>query len=64
MRSELEYVMEDKLLTARENLLNSPNFAYRITNTQPGKNQKAEIHHFLKRTISFTVHLRMMLTAQ
>ena len=37
VRSELEYVMEDKLLTARENLLNSPNFAYRITNTATGE---------------------------
>lgn len=37
VRSELEYVMEDKLLTARENLMNSPNFAYRITNTATGE---------------------------
>ena len=32
VRSELEYVMEDKLLTARENLMNSPNFAYQYGN--------------------------------
>lgn len=33
IRSELEYVMEEELLTARADFINSPNFAYRITNT-------------------------------
>lgn len=37
IRSELEYVMEEELLTARADFINSPNFAYRITNTATGK---------------------------
>lgn len=37
IRSELEYVMEEELLTAREDFINSPNFAYRITNTATGE---------------------------
>ena len=37
IRSELEYVMEEELLTARADFLNSPNFAYRITNTATGE---------------------------
>ena len=36
-RSELEYVMEEELLTARADFINSPNFAYRITNTATGE---------------------------
>ena len=35
--SELEYVMEEELLTARADFINSPNFAYRITNTATGE---------------------------
>ena len=37
IRSELEYVMEEELLTARADFINSPNFAYRITNTATGE---------------------------
>ena len=37
IRSELEYVMEEELLTARADFINSPNFAYRITNTAIGE---------------------------
>lgn len=37
IRSELEYVMEEELLTARADFTNSPNFAYRITNTATGE---------------------------
>ena len=37
IRSELEYVMEEELLTARAGFINSPNFAYRITNTATGE---------------------------
>ena len=37
IRSELEYVMEEELLTARADFINSPNFAYRITNTASGE---------------------------
>lgn len=37
IRSELEYVMEEELLTARPDFINSPNFAYRITNTATGE---------------------------
>lgn len=37
IRSELEYVMEEELLTARVDFINSPNFAYRITNTATGE---------------------------
>lgn len=37
IRSELEYVMEEELLTARADFINSPNFAYRITNTDTGE---------------------------
>ena len=37
IRSELEYVMEEELLTARAEFINSPNFAYRITNTATGE---------------------------
>ena len=37
IRSELEYVMEEGLLTARADFINSPNFAYRITNTATGE---------------------------
>lgn len=37
IRSELEYVMEEELLTSRADFINSPNFAYRITNTATGE---------------------------
>lgn len=37
IRLELEYVMEEELLTARADFINSPNFAYRITNTATGE---------------------------
>lgn len=37
IRSELEYVMEEELLTARADFIKSPNFAYRITNTATGE---------------------------
>lgn len=37
IRSELEYVMEEELLTTRADFINSPNFAYRITNTATGE---------------------------
>lgn len=37
IRSELEYVMEEELLTARADFINSPNFAYCITNTATGE---------------------------
>ena len=37
IRSELEYVMEEELLTARADFINSPNFVYRITNTATGE---------------------------
>ncbi len=37
IRSELEYVMEEELLTARADFINSPNFAYRITNPATGE---------------------------
>ena len=37
IRSELEYVMGEELLTARADFINSPNFAYRITNTATGE---------------------------
>lgn len=37
IRSELEYVMEEELLMARADFINSPNFAYRITNTATGE---------------------------
>jgi len=37
IRSELEYGMEEELLTARADFINSPNFAYRITNTATGE---------------------------
>ena len=37
IRSELEYAMEEELLTARADFINSPNFAYRITNTATGE---------------------------
>lgn len=37
IRSKLEYVMEEELLTARADFINSPNFAYRITNTATGE---------------------------
>lgn len=37
IRSELEYVMEEELLTARADFINSPNFAYRSTNTATGE---------------------------
>lgn len=37
IRSELEYVMEEELFTARADFINSPNFAYRITNTATGE---------------------------
>ena len=37
IRSELEYVMEEELITARADFINSPNFAYRITNTATGE---------------------------
>ena len=37
IRSEMEYVMEEEMLTARADFINSPNFAYRITNTATGE---------------------------
>lgn len=40
IRSELEYVMEEELLTARADFINSPNFAYRITNTATGEKKE------------------------
>ena len=49
IRSELEYVMEEELLTARADFINSPNFAYRITNTATGeKTEGGETSLFVK----------------
>lgn len=49
IRSELEYVMEEELLTARADFINSPNFAYRITNTATGeKTEGGDMSLFVK----------------
>lgn len=40
VKSELEYIMEENMLTAREELSKTPNFQYRVTDTATG--QKTE----------------------
>lgn len=43
IRSEIEYIIEEEMLTARARLGNDSNFQYLIKNTKTGKNAKSKV---------------------